>query len=203
MRRSLVPLVVAALGAALLGSCAEDTGGGGEATGEGGRVTLRVGVFGAFGFKEAGLYDAYTRLHPNVVIQQTSIARNENYYPQLLTHLGSGSGLADVQAVEVDNIAEITATQSGKLEDLGRAPGVDRAAFLPWKWAQGTARNGKTVGLGTEVADERWFDLEAGDFELGRFVPLQPELDKDVWRWEGWSDFDGLTPSRPDGEEPR
>ncbi|HEY9369342.1 ABC transporter substrate-binding protein [Streptomyces sp.] len=154
MRRSLVPLVVAALGAALLGGCAEDTGGGGEATGEGGRVTLRVGVFGAFGFKEAGLYDAYTRLHPNVVIQQTSIARNENYYPQLLTHLGSGSGLADVQAVEVDNIAEITATQSGKLEDLGRAPGVDRAAFLPWKWAQGTARNGKTVGLGTDIGPQ-------------------------------------------------
>ncbi|MET9901990.1 hypothetical protein [Streptomyces sp. NPDC006446] len=60
----------------------------------------------------------------------------------------------------------------------------------------------RTVGLGTEVADERWFDLEAGDFELGRFVPLQPDLDKDVWRWEGWSDFDGLIPPRPNGDEP-
>jgi hypothetical protein len=60
----------------------------------------------------------------------------------------------------------------------------------------------RTVGLGTEVADERWFDLEAGDFELGRFVPLQPDLDKDVWRWEGWSDFDGLTPPGQGGGEP-
>jgi hypothetical protein len=60
----------------------------------------------------------------------------------------------------------------------------------------------RTVGLGTEVADERWFDLEAGDFELGRFVPLQPDFDKDVWRWEGWPDFDGLIGSRPDGDEP-
>ncbi|MFD9465567.1 hypothetical protein [Streptomyces sp. NPDC060027] len=60
----------------------------------------------------------------------------------------------------------------------------------------------RTVGLGTEVADERWFDLEAGDFELGRFVPLQPDLDKDVWRWEGWPDFDGLIPPRPNGDEP-
>jgi hypothetical protein len=55
----------------------------------------------------------------------------------------------------------------------------------------------RTVGLGTEVADERWFDLEGGDFELGRFVPLQPDLDKDVWRWEGWTDFDGLLPGQP------
>ncbi|MET7385294.1 hypothetical protein ACFYPT_18390 [Streptomyces sp. NPDC005529] len=58
----------------------------------------------------------------------------------------------------------------------------------------------RTVGLGTEVADERWFDLEGGDFELGRFVPLQPDLDKDVWHWEGWTDFDGLTGSRPDDD---
>ncbi|MFF4352691.1 hypothetical protein [Streptomyces sp. NPDC001530] len=58
----------------------------------------------------------------------------------------------------------------------------------------------RTVGLGTEVADERWFDLEGGDFELGRFVPLQPDLDKDVWRWEGWTDFDGLIQRPPPDE---
>ncbi|MER6436122.1 MULTISPECIES: hypothetical protein [unclassified Streptomyces] len=60
----------------------------------------------------------------------------------------------------------------------------------------------RTVGLGTEVADERWFDLEAGDFELGRFVPLQPDADRDVWRWEGWTDFDGLIPGpSPSGDD--
>jgi hypothetical protein len=87
-------------------------------------------------------------------------------------------------------------------------------AELPFRRIQGKDLSGssgvkllvrltaRTVGLGTEVADERWFDLEAGDFELGRFVPLQPDLDKDVWRWEGWSDFDGLLGSRPDGDEP-
>ncbi|MER5471203.1 hypothetical protein ABZX90_28175 [Streptomyces sp. NPDC002935] len=60
----------------------------------------------------------------------------------------------------------------------------------------------RTVGLGTEVADERWFDLEAGDFELGRFVPLQPDLDRDVWSWQGWTDFDGLIRPGPNGDEP-
>ncbi|AZQ37455.1 hypothetical protein EJ357_31700 [Streptomyces cyaneochromogenes] len=60
----------------------------------------------------------------------------------------------------------------------------------------------RTVGLGTEVTDERWFDLEAGDFELGRFVPLEPDLGVDVWQWQGWRDFDGLMDPRPNGEDP-
>lgn len=46
----------------------------------------------------------------------------------------------------------------------------------------------RAVGLGSEVADERWFDLDAarGDFELGRFVPLKADPERDVWQWEGW-----------------
>ncbi|MCB5167871.1 ABC transporter substrate-binding protein [Streptomyces bambusae] len=149
--------LAAALGAALLlAGCASDPEGPedrGTAGGKG-KTTLTVGVFGAFGLKEAGLYDEYMAANPGVVIKQTSIERNENYYPQLLTHLGAGSGLADIQAVEVNNIAEITATQADKLVDLGTAPGVDRSAFLPWKWAQGTARDGRTVGLGTDVGPQ-------------------------------------------------
>ncbi|MEV6696509.1 hypothetical protein AB0M68_04980 [Streptomyces sp. NPDC051453] len=78
-------------------------------------------------------------------------------------------------------------------KDLSRSHGVKLLVRL-------TAR---TVGLGTEVADERWFDLAAGGFELGRFVPLQPDLDKDVWQWRGWAGFDGLMPPPPpEGEDP-
>ncbi|MEU9705465.1 ABC transporter substrate-binding protein [Streptomyces sp. NPDC047981] len=149
MRRSRTALVLAVvLATALPAGCAA-----GPAE-EPGRTTLTVGVFGAFGLKEAGLYDAYTRLHPEIAVRQTSIERNENYYPQLLTHLVSDSGLADVQAVEVNNIAEITTTQGHRLVDLGAVPGVDKSAFLPWKWAQGTDRNGRTVALGTDIGPQ-------------------------------------------------
>ncbi|MFG2642840.1 ABC transporter substrate-binding protein [Streptomyces sp. NPDC048370] len=149
MRRTRIPLAVAAvLATALPAGCAA-----GPAERDG-RTTLTVGVFGAFGLKEAGLYDTYMRLHPGIVVRQTSIERNENYYPQLLTHLVSDSGLADVQAVEVNNIAEVTTTQGHRLEDLGAAPGVDKSAFLPWKWAQGTDRNGRTVALGTDIGPQ-------------------------------------------------
>lgn len=52
----------------------------------------------------------------------------------------------------------------------------------------------RTVGMGTEIVDERWFDLDGDDFETGRFVPLQPDLGQDVWTWRGWAEFDGLLP---------
>ncbi|MEU0277968.1 ABC transporter substrate-binding protein [Streptomyces sp. NPDC006195] len=162
--RVVVLAAVAALGAGLLAGCAQDsegpaggaTNGGGNGGGDGGKgkTTLTVGVFGAFGLKEAGLYDQYMKLHPDIVIRQTSIERNENYYPQLLTHLGSGSGLADIQAVEVNNIAEITATQAGKLVDLGKTGGVRQDSFLPWKWSQATDKAGRTIGLGTDIGPE-------------------------------------------------
>ncbi|MFG2751125.1 ABC transporter substrate-binding protein [Streptomyces xanthophaeus] len=158
-RRSLVTAGTAvATAALLLAGCAQDPDeqpapGGSSADGKA-RTTITVGVFGAFGLQEAGLYDEYMAQNPGIRIEQTSIERNENYYPQLLTHLGTGSGLADIQAVEVNNIAEITATQADKLVDLGKAPGVDKAAYLPWKWAQGTAKGGATVGLGTDIGPQ-------------------------------------------------
>ncbi|MEV4946008.1 ABC transporter substrate-binding protein [Streptomyces sp. NPDC053755] len=150
MRRATALALVLLLGAGPSAGCGGDRNG----TDAAGRTVLTVGVFGAFGLKEAGLYDTYMKLHPGIAIRQTSIERNENYYPQLLTHLVSDSGLADVQAVEVDNIAEITATQAGRLEDLGRTPGVDKNAFLPWKWAQGTSADGRTVALGTDIGPQ-------------------------------------------------
>ncbi|MEU2434347.1 extracellular solute-binding protein [Streptomyces sp. NPDC007861] len=159
MRKAVILAVAAVLGAGLLAGCAEDSDTPADSSSQGGgddkgKITLTVGVFGAFGLKEAGLYDEYMKLNKNVVIQQTSIERNENYYPQLLTHLGTGSGLADIQAVEVNNIAEITATQADKLVDLGKTDGAGKDAFLPWKWAQATNKDGKTVGLGTDIGPQ-------------------------------------------------
>ncbi|MFK4690051.1 ABC transporter substrate-binding protein [Streptomyces pristinaespiralis] len=158
MRRTAILAVVVALGAALLSGCAKDSEEPGDAAydsgGGEGRTTITVGVFGAFGLREAGLYEEYMELHPDIRIKQTSIQRNENYYPQLLTHLSTGSGLADIQAVEVNNIAEVTATQADRLVDLGRTEGVSKDAFLGWKWAQGTTKDGKTVGLGTDIGPQ-------------------------------------------------
>jgi cellobiose transport system substrate-binding protein len=155
VRRAVALTAIAALGGGLLAGCAEDSNAPGAAGPGGkdgkGRTVVTVGVFGVFGYKQAGLYDAYEKLNPGVTIKETSIERVDQYYPQLLTHLGTGSGLQDIQAVEVGNIAEVAAKHADKFADLGTADGVDKSTFVPWKWAQATAKDGKTVGLGTDI----------------------------------------------------
>ncbi|WP_086562598.1 ABC transporter substrate-binding protein [Streptomyces africanus] len=153
-RKAMVLAAVASLGAGLLAGCADDGGddNSGSSDGDGkGKTTISVGLFGTMGFKEAGLYAEYEKLNPNIKIEQNVVERNENYYPALLNHLTTNSGLLDVQAVEVANIAEVTATQADKLEDMSKVSGVDKSKWLGWKWQQATTKDGKTIGLGTDV----------------------------------------------------
>lgn len=137
-----------ALTVALLGSCARDDE---DAKPAGGRTTVTIGTFGVFGYKQAGLYAEYERLHPDVTIKESVIERNDTYYPQLLTHLAAGSGLSDIQAVEVGNIHDVATTQADRFEDFSRVPGVRKGDWLDWKWAQATSGDGRTVGLGTDI----------------------------------------------------
>ncbi|MBQ0983608.1 extracellular solute-binding protein [Streptomyces sp. F63] len=153
-RRTAALATTAALVTGLLAGCADDSGGSGRRGSGGsadGKKTVTVGVFGVFGYKQAGLYDEYQKMNPDVVIKETSIERADQYYPQLLTHLGTGSGLQDIQAIEVGNIAETVNRHAGKFVDLGRADGVDRKNWLDWKWDQATAEDGRTIGLGTDI----------------------------------------------------
>ncbi|PGH50267.1 extracellular solute-binding protein [Streptomyces sp. Ru87] len=153
-RRSTALAVAATLGACLLAGCADDGGGGGSAGAggdAGGKKVVTVGVFGVFGYKQAGLYDEYEKLNPDVTIKETSIERADQYFPQLLTHLGTGSGLQDIQAVEVGNVAETVNKHADKFVDLGSAEGVDKNNWLDWKAAQATTKDGKMIGLGTDI----------------------------------------------------
>lgn len=153
-RQAVVLAAVASLGAGLLAGCADDGGDSkspSEGGGGGGKTTITLGLFGAMGFKEAGLYAEYEKLNPKIKIADNVIQQNANYYPPLLNHLTTNSGLLDIQAVEVANISEIVSTQADKLTDFSKVAGVDKSNWLDWKWAQATTKDGQTVGLGTDV----------------------------------------------------
>ncbi|TRO64614.1 hypothetical protein [Streptomyces sp. IB201691-2A2] len=61
----------------------------------------------------------------------------------------------------------------------------------------------KAVGTGTELSDERWFELDGEDLELGEFVPVEPDLAGHVSAWAGWRGFDDLSPANPPEEPTR
>ncbi|CAL9297431.1 MULTISPECIES: ABC transporter substrate-binding protein [Streptomyces] len=152
-RKAVVVAAIASLGAGLLAGCAddgkdEDSSSSGDSSG---KTTLTLGLFGTMGFKEAGLYEEYEKLNPDINIEETVTERNENYYPALVNHLTTESGLQDVQAIEVGNIAEVVETQADKFVDLSKVEGVQAGNWLDWKWKQGVTKDGKAVGLGTDI----------------------------------------------------
>ncbi|MFH8937817.1 ABC transporter substrate-binding protein [Streptomyces griseosporeus] len=146
---------VAVLATGLLAGCASDdddnSSGSGNGSGgnAGGKTTLTIGTFGTFGYKQAGLYDEYMKLHPDVTIKENVTTRTDVYWPKVLTRLQAGSGTDDVQAIEVGNITEAVQTQGDKFVDLGSQ--VDKSQWLGWKNDQATTKDGKLIGLGTDI----------------------------------------------------
>ncbi|MFL4904313.1 ABC transporter substrate-binding protein [Streptomyces sp. MMS24-I2-30] len=153
-RGLVVFAAVAALATGALAGCASDSddgssnsdGGNGDGTG---KTTLTVGTFGVFGYKQAGLYNEYMKLHPDITIKENVTTRTDVYWPKVLTRLQAGSGTDDVQAIEIGNITEAVQTQAAKFVDLGKE--VDKSQWLDWKNAQATTKDGKLIGLGTDI----------------------------------------------------
>jgi cellobiose transport system substrate-binding protein len=115
-------------------------------------VTLTVGTFGTMDFDNAGLYDEYMKLHPNVTIKENNIAQSANYYKALQTHLAANSGLDDIQALEIGFVADVVQNHADSFVDFAAEDNADelKGNFYDWKWGQASTDDGKTVGLGTD-----------------------------------------------------
>ncbi|WP_026248413.1 ABC transporter substrate-binding protein [Streptomyces sp. LaPpAH-108] len=150
-RGTVALMAAAALTTGLLAGCSKDADDGSSNADDGGngKTTLTVGTFGVFGYKQAGLYDEYMKLHPDVTIKENVTTRTDVYWPKVLTRLQAGAGADDIQAIEVGNITEAVQTQANKFVDLGKD--VDKSQWLDWKLAQATTKDGKTIGLGTDT----------------------------------------------------
>jgi cellobiose transport system substrate-binding protein len=136
----------------LLTACggAGDAGDTGPAPGE--PVEISVALFGTMGFDEAGLFDEYERLNPGVSIRYESTQGETNYWPALQTRLASGTGVADVQGIEVARIADVTTNQPDMWTDLRETPAAEVLdGYLEWKSAAATTDDGAVLGLGTDI----------------------------------------------------
>jgi cellobiose transport system substrate-binding protein len=149
-------------------------------------VTLQVNLFGTFGYKEAGLFDEYQRLHPNVKISFNSVEQEQNYYQALQTHLAANSGLGDIQGIEVGRIAEIVRSRADKFvnfNDYGGAALKDN--FFPWKWQEATTSDGRTIGLGTDVGPMAM----AYRTDLFKQAGLPTNREEVAKLWPTWPDY--------------
>ncbi|WP_145499348.1 ABC transporter substrate-binding protein [Streptomyces sp. CFMR 7] len=186
-KRASVRLGAVVLTGALLAACGSGSGDSSDSSDNaGGKITLTIDLFGAFGFKEAGLYEEYQKLNPNVTIKQSDTQDEVDYWKSLQTRLAGGGGLADVQGVEVGRIASVTQQQADKFQDL-KEFGADKlkGEFAESKWQAATTEDGKILGLGTDVGPEAMC-YRTDLFQQAGLPTDREELAKKWATWDGY-----------------
>ncbi|MFJ8647664.1 ABC transporter substrate-binding protein [Streptomyces sp. NPDC093546] len=184
LRTRLVAVSTAAA-LALIAGCGDGGGGGGTGGGvENGKVTITMGLFGVMGFKETDLLERYMKENPNVRIKAEVAGDEQTYYTALQTHLAAGSGLKDIQGIEIGRAKELVDTQADKFADLSGTPGKDH--FLPWKLNQVSTKDGKVIGLGTDIGPMAVCYRK----DLFQRAGLPTDREEVARLWEGdWSKF--------------
>jgi cellobiose transport system substrate-binding protein len=127
--------------------CATDDG---SNSGEGGDITLTIASFNDFGYSDELLAE-YEAANPGVTIVHNRAATSNDARANFFQKLGAGSGLADVEAIEVDWLPELM-QYSDKLFDLSD-PEVE-GRWLDWKAGAATDAEGRLVGYGTDIGPE-------------------------------------------------
>ncbi|MET7367936.1 extracellular solute-binding protein [Streptomyces sp. NPDC005566] len=148
-RRTLVMATTGLTATALLLTGCGDSDSDSEGADANGKITLTVADFGQFGYKEAGLFEKYHELNPNITVKENVTAEEKVYYPKFLQQLNTGSGLADVQGIEVGRVKELVDTKADAFTDLSKV--IDPSQWVTWKALQASTDEGKVIGAGTDI----------------------------------------------------
>ena len=149
-RTAAVRLGAVALAGALLAACGSGSSDGASDS-AGGKVTLTVGLFGTFGYKQAGLYDEYEKLHPNIRSRRTSpsergLLPSRSNPPRRRQRTRGRPGRRGRQHHRG------RPAQADKFVDLKKTASTSSRASSPTgSGRRPTAKDGQVVGLGTDI----------------------------------------------------
>jgi cellobiose transport system substrate-binding protein len=119
---------------------------------DGPKIELTIATFNEFGYDD--LYREYESEHPNIKITPRKAKTVDEHIKNLDTNLAAGSGLADIEAMEVSWIYNYLA-KADKFVDLRDFGANDLSGrWLDWKVAGATTSQGKIIGYGTDIGPE-------------------------------------------------
>ncbi|KGM13035.1 ABC transporter substrate-binding protein [Cellulomonas bogoriensis] len=144
-------LVLGAVATLTLTACATGADSPEASPGEvSGDITLTVATFNEFGYEE--LFEQYQLDNPNITIEHRKAATSNEARDTFNTRLAAGgAGNADIQAIEVDWLAELM-QYPDMFADLS-SPDVE-GRWLDWKVQQATMPDGKLIGYGTDIGPQ-------------------------------------------------
>jgi len=147
-RRAVAAASALAITAVLAAGCGGDGDSGGS---DGDEVTLRVNLFGTFGYQEAGLYEQFEAEHPGVKIVETAEGDLGRYNEQLIQRV-AGGGAGDVVAIEEGQVVNFLQAPEKFVNFQEHGSQENQDQWLDWKYQQATTSDGSaTIGLGTDV----------------------------------------------------
>ncbi|MFD9736045.1 extracellular solute-binding protein [Umezawaea sp. NPDC059074] len=125
-------------------------GAGEESKGAVADVELSIATFNEFGYED--LLKQYQDTHPHVRITHRKTGKADDHHQTMFTQMASGTGLADVEAVEEGWIAQVMA-KSDQFNDLNKIGPSDVTAerWLQWKSDAASNRDGELIGYGTDI----------------------------------------------------
>ena len=129
--RAIRLLVATALLATALPACGNNSNGGNSSNGP---VTLTVNLFGDFGYKD--LYTRYQASHSNITIKE-NVTDYGTHHNNLRAHLIAGSGTADIEAIEIGQVAGFRPQSTKFVNFLDH--GVDKSQWTEAKWEPATS----------------------------------------------------------------
>lgn len=162
----------------LAAGCGSDSGGSGK------DVTLRVNLFGQFGYKD--LYKQFEKEHPGVKIVETAEGDLGKYNTKLSQQIAANASAGDVVAIEEGQTVNFLQSADKFVNFQDEGANDLKSQWLPWVWDKATTADGKTtIGLGTDVGGLAMCyrrDL----FEKAGLPTDREEVGK---LWHTWDDF--------------
>jgi cellobiose transport system substrate-binding protein len=112
-----------------------------------GPVTLTINLFGDFGYKP--LYEKYHQSHPNITVKE-NVTDYGTHHKNLQQHLVAGAGTADIEAIEIGQVAGYQSQAAKFVNFLDQ--GVDKSRWTDARIRDASSADGKILfGVGTDT----------------------------------------------------
>nr|WP_300339842.1 ABC transporter substrate-binding protein [Actinomyces sp.] len=147
-KKTMIGLSALTVGALALSGCGSSNGGDSGKDADG-KITLTVATFNEFGYDN--LLDEYMKLNPDIKVVEKKAATSNEARDNMNTRLAAGSGLSDVEAIEMDWLPELM-QYADQFMDLSSDSVKDR--WPEWKSGPATTEDGKLIGYGTDAGPE-------------------------------------------------
>ncbi|WP_244960162.1 ABC transporter substrate-binding protein [Actinomyces faecalis] len=147
-KKAMIGLSALAVGALALTGCGSSSDGGSGKDADG-KITLTVATFNEFGYDN--LLEEYMELNPDIKVVEKKAATSNEARDNMNTRLAAGSGLSDIEAIEMDWLPELM-QYADQFVDLSSDSVKDR--WPEWKSGPATTEDGQLIGYGTDAGPE-------------------------------------------------